>query len=295
VQRVGAIIASFNPEPALLRGAVESCLGSPLVGRVVVVDDGSEPAVLIEAGERVEVVRQENRGPSAARNRGLDGVEEEFALLLDHDDALIPEGLAAMVALAERTGSAAVVAARIEERGGERRLREAPREWRERVLPSPGEVFRPLAIFGASGCLVRGSVVRAGARFDEGLRIGEDREFLRRVAGAGPIAVCSAAAVVVRLHGEGANLSSMAHLPRRVADHLVIMERHMDGSSREPLREQTMWLLGALAKRRPLDVESWARLTGAAREQGWGVPLKARWRAWRGRGRGRGAMGVARG
>src|SRR5688572_29369181 len=55
--RVDAVIATYNAPPARLAEAIGSCLASPLVGRVIVVDDGSEPPASLgttgEEGGRV--------------------------------------------------------------------------------------------------------------------------------------------------------------------------------------------------------------------------------------------------
>jgi glycosyltransferase EpsJ len=274
--RVEAVIPTYNAPAARLGAAVASCLSSSLVARVWVVDDGSEPAAIVPRDERVGVIRQANAGPSAARNAGLERIRGEFALLLDDDDLLEPGGLEAMVGLAERTGAGAVVAARYEVSGEGKRLKPVPAEWRDRVLPAAGEVFRPIAIFGASGCLVRRSVLDAGVRFDAGLRIGEDRDFLRRVAAVAPIAVCSTPALTVTLHEGGENLTSPAHLARRVRDHVTILERYAVGDAVAPLREQTRWLLNAISKQGGPDLASWDLLLSAARARQWPIPFKSR-------------------
>jgi glycosyltransferase involved in cell wall biosynthesis len=280
--RVDAVIPTFDAPPAVLAAAVESCLACPEIGRVIVVDDGSNPAAAAPSAEpRVELVRQVNAGPSAARNTGLERVGAEYALLLDHDDVLERAGVGAMLALADRTGAVATIAARYERLpSGERRLKEAPEEYRDGVLRSADEVFRPLAIFGASGCLIRRSAIERGLRFDPGLWIGEDRDFLRRAGDLGAIAVCATPSLCVTIHRGGRNLSSPAHLARRVRDHLRILEKHGGAGAAAGLCEQTRWLLNALARQRggAFDAESWGRLAAAARERRWPVPIKSRLR-----------------
>lgn len=57
--------------------------------QVIVVDDGSTDdtvAVIAEFGDRVTGVRQENRGPAAARNRGVAESDGEFVAFIDQDD-----------------------------------------------------------------------------------------------------------------------------------------------------------------------------------------------------------------
>lgn len=279
-----AVIPVCNGRPEWLCAAVESVLACPGVVRVVVVDDGSDPPARIEGMDgRVLVVRQLNAGPSAARNAGLDRTEAEWVLLLDADDAAMPAGVGAMVRLAARLGAAAVVAAREEvSPDGGSRVRPAPPEWAGRVLPTVGDVFRPISLFGASGCLIHRRVLSAGVRFDEDLRIGEDRDFLRRAAGVGPIAVCGEPAVRVRIHVGAANLTSARHLDRRVRDHLILLERWGRTEAEPHLRAATVWLVNAASKT-GVDARCWGSLVAACRARGWPVPLKARLRRLAGR------------
>jgi glycosyltransferase involved in cell wall biosynthesis len=72
---------------ALARAAVE----------IIVVNDGSSDgtqAVLDGFGDRITVVRQENRGLAAARNAGVRAARGEYLAFLDADDQWIPAKLA---------------------------------------------------------------------------------------------------------------------------------------------------------------------------------------------------------
>ncbi len=285
------IVPTIHRDPGWLASAVSSARRCAGVNRVWVVDDGAETpvdAASFQGGgtTEVRVLRRDRSGPSAARNTALVHVQAA-ALLLDDDDVLIPEGVAAMAALAARTGAMAVVAAR-EERHPDGRIvfKAVPPEWSEHVLPSPGDVFRPLAIFGASGCLITAAGVATGERFDEGLMVGEDRDFLRRLASHGPIAVSSIPALRVRVHdvARGTSLSTARSYERRVRDHCVLVSRWCDTASEAHFREATRWLIGAVAKS-GVSAEAWALLMSLCDQRGWPVPIKARvrWVVRRGR------------
>lgn len=69
---------------------------------VIVVDDGSEPAIKIEQGEYsfpLVLLRQKNQGLSAARNTGLKAAKGSYIKFLDADDELLPECIANQVAM----------------------------------------------------------------------------------------------------------------------------------------------------------------------------------------------------
>lgn len=96
---VTAVVPCFE-YGRFLREAVESLLtqeGGP--PRVVVVDDGSRGAETLEAlaevetWDHVEVLRQENAGVSAARNRGWRHTDTPYVLFLDADDRLAQSAL----------------------------------------------------------------------------------------------------------------------------------------------------------------------------------------------------------
>lgn len=93
---VSVIIAAYNAA-ATVGLAVRSAIAEPETGEVVVVDDCSsdntaETACRAAAGDpRVKVLRQEqNRGPSAARNRAIDAATMPFIAVLDADDRFLP-------------------------------------------------------------------------------------------------------------------------------------------------------------------------------------------------------------
>jgi glycosyltransferase involved in cell wall biosynthesis len=92
---VSVIIPTFN-RAHLIRRAVDSVLRQGLPAEVIVVDDGSQDAtadVLEAYGDRIRVLRQENRGVSAARNRGVAAASGDWIAFLDSDDEWLPHKL----------------------------------------------------------------------------------------------------------------------------------------------------------------------------------------------------------
>lgn len=93
--RVSVIIPVYNTAGLLIE-AIASVQRQTASGiELIVVDDGSEDGaeldrVVARAGPGIRLLRQPNRGVSAARNRGLQQAGGEFVVFLDSDDLLLP-------------------------------------------------------------------------------------------------------------------------------------------------------------------------------------------------------------
>lgn len=91
---VTCVIPVFNGEKYLAE-AIDSVLSQThSVIEIVVVDDGSTdstPEILKNFGAAVRSVRQENAGPAAARNRGIEQAKGEYIAFLDADDLWLAE------------------------------------------------------------------------------------------------------------------------------------------------------------------------------------------------------------
>ncbi len=66
---------------------------------IIIVDDGSSPAISLppEATEKIKLIRQENRGAPAARNRGFAESKGEYIIFWDADLIALPEMIAKLV------------------------------------------------------------------------------------------------------------------------------------------------------------------------------------------------------
>jgi glycosyltransferase involved in cell wall biosynthesis len=105
VTDTSVVITCFNYAD-YLEEAVESALAQEPQPHVIVIDDGSTnpdtSEVLGRLPARVDVIRQENRGVSSARNEGLARATTPFLFVLDADDRLPPGALAALRAELDR-------------------------------------------------------------------------------------------------------------------------------------------------------------------------------------------------
>lgn len=107
------IVPTYNRKQ-LCRAAVESVLGQQFTDfELIVVDDGSTDGTseaLAHYGNRLRLIRQENRGQSAARNSAIGVATGEYVVFLDSDDQLFPWTLEILQRTIVEAGHPAVVA-----------------------------------------------------------------------------------------------------------------------------------------------------------------------------------------
>lgn len=203
---VSVIVPSFN-RIDLLRELLESLRSQqwrPL--ETIVVDDGSTDdtaslAALWDAEPELQlhILRQPNRGPAAARNRGLAAARGEYLYFIDSDDLVEADGIGLMVAALEDSGAPYCVA----------QVRSVDRDGRP--LPFNDGNLSQIDLRSIVGsrwavhaALYRRSVFEKAGSFDEGLRIGEDSELRWRIVAANePGILLDSVVAVFRRHGAG--------------------------------------------------------------------------------------------
>jgi len=105
VMKISVIIPTYN-RSGFLESAIDSVLAQ--ISRdyeLIIVDDGSADATLAlikSYGDALISIRQDNRGPSAARNCGIKASRGELIAFLDSDDRWHPDKLLLQVEAMER-------------------------------------------------------------------------------------------------------------------------------------------------------------------------------------------------
>ncbi len=172
--RISVVIPVFNGA-GFIGEAIESVLAQdekPL--EIIVVDDGStdNSAEIAESfGSPVLVLRQENRGPAAARNRGLRAARGQYIAFLDADDLYSPDKFALQADRLDRHPGVDIVI------GKQRYLRPPGIQAEaERILADHEDRFT----LPFNTCLFRRSVFDRVGLADETMRMVDDWDWFMR-------------------------------------------------------------------------------------------------------------------
>ncbi len=211
---VSVIIPTYN-RAWTLRAAIDSVLVQDYEDtELIVVDDGSTddtPALLSAYGKQIHVIRQENQGVSAARNRGIRAACGDLIALLDSDDRWLPGKLATQVAFF--TGHPDAQICQTQEIWIRNGVRVNPGK---RHRKPSGMIFSPslaLCLVSPSAVMIRRRLLREVGLFDESLPACEDYDLWLRIARKHAIFLIDRP-LIEKHGGHGDQLSRMPELDR---------------------------------------------------------------------------------
>ncbi len=257
VPEVSVVIPAYNSAHSL-SDAIDSVRMQRWPNlEIIVVDDGSTDQtdrVLTDlAGPDVHVIRQEeNAGPAAARNAGIQAAHGKWIAFLDADDIWLPGKLKKQFQAICRNPDAAVVYS-------DGYVRHVDGQLRERRARRPRHsVLRELlwgSLFSMSSTMVRRNCFHAAGAFDVQLRTGEDWDIWLRLATSYRSVCVEEPLIVVAKHSETSQAEKypcnlLEHCTLRVLNRFFgsaeLQERHPEVAAR---RTQTYaWHCAVLAK-----------------------------------------------
>ena len=157
---------------------------------IIIVDDGStdESVEIVEriASPLVRIIRQENQGVSAARNRAMREATGEWVALIDGDDMWCTDYLQCVAQMIERYPGCGAYGVGFFIDDGERRVRaRCPKS--EGVVDFFAESMTRYVLIPSATTLRRDLALELGG-FPEGMRMGEDQFLWTKIARVADVA-----------------------------------------------------------------------------------------------------------
>ena len=235
--RVTAAITTYNRAP-FLAGAIESVLEQTFEDyELLVVDDGSTDGteeVLAPYLDRLRVVRQANRGRSAARNTAISEARAPLLSFLDSDDRWLPDKLERQVPVLEAEPRLGMVHGHVEVVDGDGRTL-ADETARHRALFSSANAEITYAGWAfdcrcfSSALTARVEAVRSVGGYDTDLLL-DDYDLYLRLALDWEIRFLEGPPVALYRHHEGQMTTyelTMGQI-QTAEKHLMLLERRDD-------------------------------------------------------------------
>jgi glycosyltransferase involved in cell wall biosynthesis len=211
---VSVIIPTYN-RGWCLREAIDSVLGQEFTDfELIAVDDGSTDdsrEILESYGRDVIALYQENKGVSAARNRGIAESRAHLLAFLDSDDLWLPGKLGRQVEFFHANPD--VLICQTEEAWVRNGVRVNPKRRHQKLS---GLIFEPslaLCLVSPSAVMVRKTLFDKVGLFDETLPACEDYDLWLRVSSRYPVFLMDEPLIVKR-GGHEDQLSKAAGLDK---------------------------------------------------------------------------------
>ena len=186
--KISVVIPSFNRGHTLERALESVYAQTSMADEVILVDDGStddSAETMARLFPQTRIMRQPNRGVSAARNRGIRAARYDWIALLDSDDSWLPQKLGAIRAAAQAHPDHVLYHS--DEIWIRRGVRVNPMRKHQK---SGGWIFRqclPLCAISPSASVISKSTLLDLGLFDESLPACEDYDLWLRLCHRYPV------------------------------------------------------------------------------------------------------------
>ena len=207
---VSVILPTYN-RGWILKEAIDSILAQEFKDfELIVVDDGSTDntgEILDSYEQDIQVLRQSNKGVSAARNRGIDAAEGRLVAFLDSDDLWLPRKLSSQVDFFN--SNPAAVINQTEEIWVRNGVRVNPKTRHHKFSGMIFERSLALCLVSPSAVMIKKNLFSEVGVFDENLPACEDYDLWLRISCRYPVHLIETPLIMKR--GGHADQLSKAH------------------------------------------------------------------------------------
>jgi glycosyltransferase involved in cell wall biosynthesis len=196
---ISVIIPTYN-RGWIIKEAIDSVLAQEYINyELIVVDDGSTDDthdILNSYQKNFLVLRQNNKGVSAARNRGLAAASGRLIAFLDSDDTWLPQKLSQQVDFFQSNPDALIC--QTEEIWIRNNVRVNPKKRHKK--PS-GMIFEPslsLCLVSPSAVMIKRNLFEEVGLFDETLPACEDYDLWLRISCRHPVHLIDTPLIIKR-------------------------------------------------------------------------------------------------
>ncbi|MBC8393906.1 MAG: glycosyltransferase [Deltaproteobacteria bacterium] len=264
---VSVIIPTFN-RGWIIREAIDSVLNQAFGNfELIVVDDGSTDNtldILTAYKNRITLIKQRNRGVSAARNRGMDAASGRFIAFLDSDDLWLPQKLNRQIEFFDSNPDALIC--QTEETWIRVGVRVNPGKRHRKVS---GLIFEPslhLCLVSPSAVMIKRPLLDEVGFFDESLPACEDYDMWLRVGYKHPIFLIDTPLIIKR-GGHADQLSKNPALDKyrikalkKILDRNVLSEKQHRAAVKVLQEKCTVYAAGCQKRGRTEEAEYYHQL-----------------------------------
>jgi len=247
--QISVVIPVYNREQTIRR-AIDSVLAQELLPEeIIAVDDGSTddtPQILNSYHTKIQVVRQNNMGVSAARNKGVEFASGKWIAFLDSDDEWLPDKLQKQMSYLEQHPNTRIL--QTEERWIRNNMRVNPGK---KYFKKSGNIFKnclKTCIVGPSTIICESALLAEMGGFDETLPVCEDYDLWLRIAAKYPIPLIKQTLIIkYGGHPDQLSLSTPAMDRYRVQSlEKIWQEEELSNTQRIELLDELILKLGYL-------------------------------------------------
>lgn len=245
--KISAVIPAYN-SAEFIADAINSILKQTCpIDEIIVVDDGSSDntgQIVRSLPGNIRYHKQNNRGPSAARNQGIKIAKGNWIAFLDADDQWTPDKIEKQLDTFNRYPELHLIAgdmSEIDNQGkllttsvlAKHHLLQRFQELQGQPIPNALAALIRKNFIPTGTVLVQRDTVLAAGLFNESIRFGEDLELWAKIAARHPITCLPEILMLRRQHGNNAT-----HLTGRMLVDLVKVMQSLRSTITADLKHQ---------------------------------------------------------